>query len=85
MTEQLVDASALPETMRLALSHVPGGGLGSGRTLLEPYAQNPTQWSRVRDVLVAHQIGTIYVNGGNGSMDTAAKLVELSERFALGL
>jgi len=85
MTEQLVDASALPETMRLALSHVPGGGLGSGRTLLQGFEANPTQWSRVRDVLVAHQIGTIYVNGGNGSMDTAAKLVELSDRFALGL
>ena len=82
---QLVDASALPETMRLALSHLPGGGLGSGRTLLAPYAENPEQWGRVRDVLVHYQIGTIYVNGGNGSMDTAAKLAELSDRFALGL
>lgn len=82
---QLVDASALPEPMRLALSHLPGGGLGSGRTLLEPYEQNPMQWQRVRDVLVAHHIGTIYVNGGNGSMDTAAKLVELSNRFSLDL
>lgn len=85
INERLVDASALPEPMRLALSHLPGGGLGSGRTLLEPYEQNPGQWQRVRDVLVAHEIGTIYVNGGNGSMDTAAKLVELSDRFALGL
>lgn len=85
MNEHLVDASALPEDMRLALSHLPGGGLGSGRTLLESYEQNPGQWQRVRDVLVAHEIGTIYVNGGNGSMDTAAKLAELSDRFALGL
>ena len=82
---QLVDASALPEAMRCALHHLPGGGLGSGRTLLEPYEKNPEQWVRVRDVLVAHQIGIVYVNGGNGSMDTAAKLVELSDRFALGL
>lgn len=85
INEHLVDASALPEPMRCALSQIPGGGLGSGRTLLEPYEQNPEQWQRVRDVLVAHQIGTIYVNGGNGSMDTAAKLVALSDRFALGL
>ena len=85
LNEQLVDASALPEPMRCALSHLPGGGLGSGRTLLARYADNPEQWQRVRDVLVKHQIGTIYVNGGNGSMDTAAKLVELSERFGLGL
>ena len=85
INEHLVDASALPETMRCALSHVPGGGLGSGRTLLQPYDENPEQWQRVRDVLVAHQIGIVYVNGGNGSMDTAAKLVELSDRFALGL
>lgn len=83
--EQLVDASALPEPMRCALSQVPGGGLGSGRTLLEPYDKNPDQWSRVREVLLKYQIGTIYVNGGNGSMDTADKLVELSERFILGL
>lgn len=85
LNEQLVDASALPEPMRCALSHLPGGGLGSGRTLLARYADNPEQWQRVRDVLVKHQIGSIYVNGGNGSMDTAAKLVELSERFGLGL
>lgn len=85
INEQLVDASALPESMRLVLAQIPGGGLGSGRTLLEAYDKNPAQWQRVRDVLVAHQIGTIYVNGGNGSMDTAAKLVELSERFSLDL
>lgn len=85
LNDQLVDASALPESMRLALSQLPGGGLGSGRTLLASEADNPEQWQRVRDVLVAHQIGTIYVNGGNGSMDTAAKLVELSDRFGLGL
>ena len=82
---RLVDASALPEPMRLALSHLPGGGLGSGRTLLSPYDKNPEQWAQVRDVLIRYQIGTLYVNGGNGSMDTAAKLVELSDRFALGL
>ena len=85
LNDQLVDASALPESMRLALSQLPGGGLGSGRTLLASYNDNPEQWHRTRDVLVAHQIGTIYVNGGNGSMDTAAKLVELSDRFGLGI
>lgn len=85
LNEQLVDASALPDDMRQSLSQIPGGGLGSGRTLLDPDEQNPGQWQRVRDVLVAHDIGIVYVNGGNGSMDTAAKLVTLSERFALGL
>lgn len=82
---RLFDATALPDNMLLALSHVPGGGLGSGRTLLQPYEDNPAQWVRVRDVLVAHQIGTVYVNGGNGSMDTAAKLVELGRRFGIPL
>lgn len=82
---RLFDATALPEAMRLALSHIPGGGLGSGRTLLQAFDDNPGQWARVRDVLVAHQIGTIYVNGGNGSMDTAVKLVELGQRFELPL
>lgn len=85
INNQLVDASALPEDMRHSLSQIPGGGLGSGRTLLDPYEQHPGQWHRVRDVLVAHDIGIVYVNGGNGSMDTAAKLVALSERFSLGL
>ena len=82
---RLFDATALPEAMRLALSHIPGGGLGSGRTLLQAFDDNPGQWARIRDVLVAHQIGTIYVNGGNGSMDTAVKLVELGQRFELPL
>ena len=85
MDAHLVNASALPHAMRQALSQIPGGGLGSGRTLLQPYADHPEQWHRVRDVLVAHEIGTIYVNGGNGSMDTAAKLVELGQRFKLPL
>ena len=85
INERLVDASALPEPMRCVLSQIPGGGLGSGRTLLAPHDENPEQWLRVRDVLVKHQIGTVYVNGGNGSMDTAAKLVELGERFKLDL
>ena len=81
----LVDASALPLTMREALSQIPGGGLGSGRTLLQPYEENTQQWQRVHDVLVAYDVGTVYVNGGNGSMDTAAKLVELGRRFNLPL
>ena len=83
--EDLVDASALPEIMRRALSQIPGGGLGSGRTLLQSYDENPEQWQRVHDVLIKYGIGTVYVNGGNGSMDTAAKLVELAERFDLPL
>lgn len=82
---QLVDASALPIAMREALSQIPGGGLGSGRTLLQPYDENPQQWQRVHEVLVGYEIGTVYVNGGNGSMDTAAKLVELGQRFNLAL
>lgn len=82
---RLFDATALPEAMRLALSQIPGGGLGSGRTLLQPHDDDPDQWQRVRDLLIAYEIGTIYVNGGNGSMDTAAKLVELGQRFDLPL
>lgn len=81
----MVDAGALPLAMREALSQIPGGGLGSGRTLLQPYEENPQQWQRVCDVLVAYEIGTIYVNGGNGSMDTAAKLVALGQHFNLPL
>ena len=85
LNEHLVDATALPESMRSALSQIPGGGLGSGRTLLLPYNEDPQQWARVRDVLVKYQIGTVYVNGGNGSMDTAAKLCQLGEQFKLDL
>jgi len=82
---RLVNASALPVEMREALSQIPGGGLGSGRTLLQPYEENPQQWQQVRDVLVSYDIGTVYVNGGNGSMDTAAKLVQLGQHFNLPL
>jgi 6-phosphofructokinase 1 len=85
LNAQLVNASALPLAMRAALSQIPGGGLGSGRTLMQPYDENPLQWQRVHEVLLAYEIGTVYVNGGNGSMDTAVKLVELSQRFNLPL
>jgi ATP-dependent phosphofructokinase / diphosphate-dependent phosphofructokinase len=82
---RLFDATSLPEPMRLALSQIPGGGLGSGRTLLQAHQDAPSQWESVRDRLVANDIGTIFVNGGNGSMDTAAKLVELGRYFDLPL
>ena len=85
LNAQLVNASGLPLAMRAALSQIPGGGLGSGRTLMQPYDENPLQWQRVHEVLLAYEIGTVYVNGGNGSMDTAVKLVELSQRFNLPL
>jgi 6-phosphofructokinase len=85
LVANLVNASALPDEMRAALSQIPGGGLGSGRTLLQAFEDNPQQWQQVHDVLVTYDIGTVYVNGGNGSMDTASKLVELGQRFNLPL
>ena len=85
LQEELVAASELPITMRNALSQIPGGGLGSGRTLLQPYDENPQLWQRVRDVLISYKIGTVYVNGGNGSMDTAEKFVQLGQHFNLPL
>jgi 6-phosphofructokinase 1 len=72
--ENLIDTSALGPGDLRALALTPGGAFGSCRFDLDAPDANPAQYDRVFAVLAAHRVGYFLYNGGNGSMDTVAKL-----------
>ncbi len=72
--EDLVDTASLTDDDLNALAHVPGGAFGSCRFDLDAPEVNPGQYDRLFDVFAAHDIGYVLYNGGNGSMDTVARL-----------
>ncbi|THF63517.1 6-phosphofructokinase [Pseudothauera rhizosphaerae] len=74
LAEDLVDTAALDDAALQALALTPGGAFGSCRFDLDPPADNPAQYERLFAVLAAHDIGYFLYNGGNGSMDTVAKI-----------
>lgn len=72
--EDLVDTGVLGGAELRALAHMPGGAFGSCRFDLDPPAANPAQYDRLFAVFAAHDIGYFLYNGGNGSMDTVARI-----------
>jgi 6-phosphofructokinase 1 len=74
LAEDLVDTATLDDVALAALALTPGGAFGSCRFDLDPPADNPAQYDRLFAVLAAHDIGYLLYNGGNGSMDTVAKI-----------
>ncbi|NMF88908.1 6-phosphofructokinase [Aromatoleum petrolei] len=72
--EDLIDTTTLGAGDLDALSHMPGGAFGSCRFDLDPPDRNPAQYDRLFAVFAAHGIGYFLYNGGNGSMDTVAKI-----------
>ncbi|BAL25531.1 6-phosphofructokinase [Azoarcus sp. KH32C] len=74
LAEDLVDTAGLAPDALQALAHTPGGAFGSCRFDLDPPQDNPAQYDRLFAVLAAHDIRYFLYNGGNGSMDTVAKI-----------
>lgn len=72
--EDLLDTGALTESDLGVLARTPGGAFGSCRFDLDPPEVNPAQYDRLFEVLAAHDVGYFLYNGGNGSMDTVAKI-----------
>ncbi len=61
-----------------ALRHTPGGAFGSCRFKLGDPSKQPGLYTRVIDVLRAHDIRYFLYNGGNDSADTALKLSRIT-------
>ena len=78
--EDLIDTAALAAADLHALARTPGGAFGSCRFDLDPPDANPSQYDRLFAVLAAHDIGYFLYNGGNGSMDTVAKLSQAARQ-----
>lgn len=74
LDENLIDTASLATQDLDALAHVPGGVFGSCRFDLDAPQANPEQYDRLFSVFAAHDIGYFLYNGGNGSMDTVAKV-----------
>lgn len=74
LAEELVDTAKLDDAALAALALTPGGAFGSCRFDLDSPDDNPAQYDRLFAVLAAHDIGYLLYNGGNGSMDTVAKI-----------
>lgn len=85
LREDLVDTATFDEQALRALAHVPGGVFGSCRFDIDDEALNPAQYDRLFDVFAAHDIGYFLYNGGNGSMDTVARLSAAARRRAYPL
>ena len=81
LREELYDTGKEPSQAIDQLRHLPGGVFGSCRFKLGPPEGDDPNARRLFEVLQAHDIGTLFYNGGGDSQDTCSKVSELSRRF----
>ena len=79
--EQLLDTDAASAEDVTALGQRPGSAFGTARYKLARFEDDESEYHRLIDVFRAHDIGMVFFNGGNDSMDTALKLSELGQRL----
>lgn len=79
--EDLIDTSRERAAAIAALRHTPGGAFGSCRFVLGDAHEHRDAYLRLIEVFRVHDIGYVFYNGGNGSMDTAHKLSRLAQTF----
>jgi 6-phosphofructokinase 1 len=75
---RLVDTTRVSDSEIARLSSLPGGSFGVSRNMVPSFLEAPQLWLRMRDVLQGHDIHHLLVNGGNGSMGSAARLAEFT-------
>ena len=79
--EQLLDTDAASAETVTSLGQRPGSAFGTARYKLSRFEDDEREYHRLIDVFRAHDIGMVFFNGGNDSMDTALKLSELGRRL----
>lgn len=79
--EELLDTDAASAEDVTALGQRPGSAFGTARYKLARFEDDEREYHRLIDVFRAHDIGMVFFNGGNDSMDTALKLSELGRRL----
>ena len=79
--EQLLDTDAASAEAVTALGQRPGSAFGTARYKLARFEDDEREYHRLIHVFRAHDIGMVFFNGGNDSMDTALKLSELGRRL----
>ena len=76
--EELIDTSFESDTEIAKLKHTPGGAFGSCRYKLQDPDNNNSEYKRLLDIFVAHNIGHFFYNGGGDSQDTANKIANFT-------
>ena len=79
--EQLLDTGVASSEAVAALGARPGSAFGTARYKLARFEDDEREYRRLIDVFRAHDIGMVFFNGGNDSMDTALKLSKLGLRL----
>ncbi|MDX9975906.1 MAG: diphosphate--fructose-6-phosphate 1-phosphotransferase [FCB group bacterium] len=84
LKEELLDLSAQSEEEIALLRYTPSAGsIGTCRYKLKK--DQHEDFTRVIDVMKAHNVGYFFYNGGNDSMDTAHKVAQIAHKQGLDL
>ena len=81
LKEELVDTSLETDSDIAALKHTPGGAFGSCRFKLKDLEKQHAEYERLIEVFRAHNIGTLFYNGGGDSSDTAYKISKIAKQL----
>jgi 6-phosphofructokinase 1 len=78
LNEEIIDTSFESDKEISRLKHTPGGAFGSCRYKLQDPDNNQSEYKRLLDIFVAHNIGYFFYNGGGDSLDTANKIANFT-------
>ena len=81
LREELIDTSCESDEDISALQHTPGGAFGSCRFKLKDIQAQRAEYERLIEVFKAHNIGTLFYNGGGDSSDTAYKISKVADEL----
>ena len=84
LCDDLIDLGKEDKNTIELLKQTPGSILGTSRHKL-PKDYHDKEYSLIIDTLKKHNIGYVFVNGGNDSMDTCAKLSALCKELGLDI
>jgi 6-phosphofructokinase len=81
LREELIDTSLESDADIASMKHTPGGAFGSCRFKLKDVEKQKIEYERLIEVFKAHNIGTLFYNGGGDSSDTAFKVSKIAEQM----
>ena len=81
LKEEIIDTNLESAKEISKLKHTPGGAFGSCRYKLKDPKDNKSEYQRLLDIFVAHNIGYFFYNGGGDSQDTANKIANFTKEM----
>ena len=81
LKEEIIDTNLESAKEISKVKHTPGGAFGSCRYKLKDPKENKSEYQRLLDIFVAHNIGYFLYNGGGDSQDTANKIANFTKEM----